>query len=161
MYTPFEQLSSQARIWIYQSSRPLTLQEQEAALRASKAFVAGWTSHGRSLQGSAVIRYHRFLILALEEKTHQLSCCIMDSAIDFLRELKDTLYIDLLDRTQLVLSQQGNTWMIPIAQAKEQLQQGALSADTYLFDNTITHKSALAEQWLVPVQDSWLVRSLH
>ena len=158
MYIPFEQLSDQARIWIYQANRSLTLQEQEAVLQASKTLVATWTSHERSLQGSAVVLHHRFLILALEKPAHQLSCCTMDSAINLLRKLKDTLHIDLLDRTQLVLSHQGNTWMVPIEQAKAQLQQRTISADTHLFDNTITHKAALDHKWLIPVQDSWLGR---
>ena len=160
MYIPFEQLSDQAHIWIYQANRLLTLEEQEAILQASKAFVATWTSHGRSLQGSTVVLHHRFLILALEKPAHQLSCCTMDSAINLLRKLKDTLHIDLLDRSQLVLSHQGNTWMVPIAQAKEQLQQRGISPDTYLFDNTITHKGALDHKWLIPVQDSWLGRHI-
>ena len=159
MYIPFEQLSDQARIWIYQA-RLLTLQEQEAVLQASKAFVAAWTSHGHPLQGSAVVLHQRFLILALEKSAHQLSCCTMDSAINLLRKLKDTLHIDLLDRTQLVLSHQGNTWMVPIAEVKKQLQQKAISPDTYLFDNTITHKAALDHKWLIPVQDSWLGQNI-
>lgn len=161
MYIPFEQLSGQARIWIYQASRPLTLQEQEAILQASKAFVAVWTSHERPLQGSAVVLHHRFLILAIEKPMHTLSCCTMDSVINLLRELQDTLHIDLLDRTQVVLSQQGNTWMVPVEQARAKVQQGAISADTYMFDNTITHKAALADKWLVPVQDSWLGKHTH
>ena len=156
MYTPFEQLSDQARIWIYQASRQLTLQEQEAILQASKAFLEAWTSHGRPLQCGAAVLHHRFFVLAIEKPTHELSCCTVDSAIDLLRELKDTLHIDLLARTQVVFSQGASTWMVPLDQAKEKVQQGAISADTCMFDNTITHKAALADKWLVPVQDSWL-----
>lgn len=71
MYIPFEQLSDQARIWIYQANRSLTLQEQEAVLQASKTLVATWTSHERPLQGSAHGQCHQFATQAQRYTTHR------------------------------------------------------------------------------------------
>jgi len=61
MYIPFDALSDQAHIWIYQAHRQLMPEEQEAILHKAKAFLAAWTSHGRPLQCGAKIFYDRLL----------------------------------------------------------------------------------------------------
>ena len=156
MYTSFNQLSGQAHIWIYQANRQLATEEIAAILQKSKAFLEAWTSHGRPLQCGAEVLHNRFLVFAIERSTQELSCCTVDSAIHFLRELKDTLQLDLLDRTNVVFKQGDAIFTVPLDQVKEKIQQGEILADMLMFDNTITHKAALADKWLVPAKDSWL-----
>lgn len=161
MYTSFSQLSDQAHIWIYQANRQLTNQEVETILQKSKTFLEAWNSHGRSLQCAAEVLYNRFLVLAVERSIQELSCCTVDSAIHFLHELKDTLQLDLLDRTNVVFKQGDTIFTAPLDQIKEKIRQGTILADTLMFDNTITHKAALADKWLVPVKNSWLGKYVY
>ena len=156
MYIAFDQLSDQAHLWIYQADCQLSQEQEKAILQKAQNFLEAWTSHGRPLQGSALMRYNRFLLLAIEKPAYDLSCCTIDSAVHFLHALKDSLHINFLDRTQVCFQQDDHMFTVPINQVNEKMQQGTITGDTLMFDNTITHKAALADQWLIPVKESWL-----
>ena len=67
MYIPFHQLPPQSRIWIYQSSRPLTEGEVEDLQPVLTQFITEWTSHGQRLQASAQVFHNQFLVIANDE----------------------------------------------------------------------------------------------
>jgi hypothetical protein len=158
MYIPFDQLSDQSPIWIYQADMELSDEQIHAIMQKTKSFLENWTSHGRALQASAEIHHRRFLILGIEKPTHDLSCCTVDSAIHFLREIKAALQVDFLKRNQMFFKKGEYIFTVPINQIKEQLVQGKITADMLMFDNTIMHKGGLVNKWLTPVQDSWLAK---
>lgn len=161
MYILFDQLSDQARVWIYQANRELIPEEQKTILQASRTFLKTWNSHGRPLQGSVVLLHSRFLILGLEKPVHKLSCCTLDSATHFMYELKDSLKIDLLARDLVIFKQGDSIVGMSLSQARQKVAQGEIAPETRIFDNTITHKGDLVDRWLVPVQDSWLGQSIR
>ena len=65
MYTPFENLPEESKIWIYQSNRKLTDDEVTAITTKCKEFVENWAAHGTSLEASFLIKYNRFIIFAV------------------------------------------------------------------------------------------------
>ena len=156
MYIPFEQLSDEARIWVYQANRSLVYEERAAMLQKTKSFLAQWASHGNPLQCSADILYDQYLILAVEESFQGATGCAVDASIQFIRSLEQEFQIDLLDRTVIAFRQDENNMIVPLGQLQEKIQQGIISADMLTFDNTITKKEALAHQWLIRARDSWL-----
>ena len=156
MYIPFEQLSAEARIWVYQASRPLEVGESEKILEETRAFLAPWASHGNPLQGSATILYNQFLVLAVEESFKGATGCAVDASVQFIRVLEQTFQIDLLDRTRIAFRQNGEQVLVPLSELKENIQQGSISADMLTFDNTVTKKADLEDKWLVLAKDSWL-----
>ena len=158
MYTPFNQLSDQARIWIYQANRPLRKEEATAMLQKTKIFLAQWSAHGNPLQGSAAIRYDHFLILAVEESTQSATGCAVDASMQLIRGLEQAFQVDFLARTNIAFRHGHDIWIVPIAQLKAKVQQGAILPNMLTFDNTITQKGALVDQWLVRAQDAWLGR---
>ena len=161
MYIPFSQLSDEARIWIYQANRPLTQEESKMMLQSAQEFLAQWASHGRPLQGSAEILYDQFLILAVEESFQGATGCAVDASVQFIRSLEQELQLSLMDRTHIAFRHDEANIIVPLGHIKEKIQQGDISADMLTFDNTITHKAALADKWLVRVGDSWLGRYFH
>ena len=167
MHVPFEQLSSKARLWIYQASRPLTGGEISTALQEGKVFLTQWASHGKPLQCGAVLEYDQFLILAVEERFQPASGCAVDASLQFVRGLGQKLGIDFLDRTQVAFKRhQGKAeerpvgevevLSFPLSQLKEKIAQGIVAPDMVTFDNTIATKGALDNSWQVRASDSWL-----
>ncbi|MEM9417178.1 MAG: hypothetical protein AAF963_02385 [Bacteroidota bacterium] len=156
MYIPFEQLSDEARIWIYQANRSLTQEEQASMLQKALSFLTQWVSHGNPLQSSAALLYDQFLILAVEESFQGATGCAVDASIQFIRSLEQEFKLVLLDRTQIAFRQGDSNVLVPLEQLQAQIQQGVITADTLTFDNSITRKVALDEQWLVRAQDAWL-----
>ncbi len=161
MYIPFNQLSNEARIWIYQANRPFAREEVKTMLQKTKTFLEGWASHGNPLQGSATMIHEQFLILAIEESFQSATGCAVDVSVQFIRELEQGFQVGLLDRTQIAFRKGSSTLVVPMSQIKEKIQQGIISAVTPIFDNTITQKAALASKWLVRARDSWLSKYFH
>ncbi|MEM9417390.1 MAG: hypothetical protein AAF963_03505 [Bacteroidota bacterium] len=156
MYIPFEQLSDEARIWIYQANRPLAYEERILMSQKTKDFLAQWTSHGNPKQCSANIFYDQFLILAVEESFQGATGCAVDASIQFIRSLEQELQVDLLDRTHIAFRQDECNVLVPLGQLKEKIQQEIISADMLTFDNTITKKAELIDKWLIGAKDAWL-----
>jgi hypothetical protein len=156
MYTPFDQLSDEARIWIYQASRPFEQEEKKAILQKAQAFLAQWASHGRPLQCSAEILYDQFIILAVEEKFQGVTGCAVDASVQFIRMLEQDFRVDLLNKTHISFRHNEANFMVSLSQLKEKIQQGTIEEDILTFDNTITTKKALANKWLIRAGASWL-----
>jgi len=158
MYIPFQELSDQASIWVYQADRQLSTADEKAILEQARIFLEIWSSHGRPLQASAEIRHGYFLILGIEKADFELTCCTADSAIQFLHTLKSSIGINFLNRSKIIL-QTGDTYLdISVPEVKEKLQIGAIPQETFTFDNTITQKQDLETRWLIPIKDAWFAK---
>lgn len=158
MYTPFQNLTDQASIWIYQADRQLDAATIQAILDRAKPFLDTWTSHGRPLLAGAEIRHTYFLILGIEKADFELSCCTTDSAIQFLHGLKEAMGIDFLDRKKVVIQSSNQYTAIPIQEIKEKLKTKSIPSDAYTFNNIINQKGDLATKWLIPVHQAWFAR---
>jgi hypothetical protein len=156
MYTPFDHLSNEARIWIYQANRSFGQEEKKAILKKSQVFLEQWASHGHPLQCSAAILYDQFLILAVEEIFQSVTGCAVDASVQFIRELEQTFQVDLLDKTHVSFRHGEANFSIPLSQLKDEIQQGTIAKETLTFDNTITKKKELADKWLIRTEASWL-----
>jgi hypothetical protein len=151
MYKPFHELSGQATIWIYQSSREMTGFEHHWILEALTHFATTWSSHGRPLEAGVEIRHGYFLILGVEKTDFELSCCTTDRLMYLLKEVKDVLGIDFLERGKLLVQTDDQRFLLSIGQAKERWQSGSLGKDSYVFDPTLSYKDELETRWRVPL----------
>lgn len=156
MYISFDQLSDSARIWVYQSNRSLTPDEQTTMRQKAQLFLEAWASHGHPLKSSADIRYDQFLILAVEESFQGATGCAVDASIQFIRELEQAFQITLMDRTQAAFRKGSAILTVPMHQLSTQVQTGTIAPDTLTFDNTVTRKGELATKWQVRAQEAWL-----
>ena len=95
MFVKFENLPSHSRVWIYQSNRKFTTQEVEFITEKAILFTNQWTKHGSDLQGSFVIKYNQFLILAVDEGFNNVSGCSIDSSVRFVKELETQWEVSL------------------------------------------------------------------
>ena len=87
-----------ARVWVYQSSRPLASEEISAVEQALGVFVRQWTSHNTRLHAAGEVRHARFIILAVDESQSGASGCSIDKSVAFMKSLQASLGIDLFDR---------------------------------------------------------------
>lgn len=158
MYLPFEQLSDEARVWVYQANRLFEQQELAEVMGKAQTFLTDWASHGNPLQGSATILHNQFLIIAVEESFQGATGCAVDASIQFIRELEESMQLSMLDRTQVAFQQDGENIVVPLAQLPTRIRQGTINAEMLTFDNTITKKQDLATKWLIRAEDAWFGR---
>ncbi len=158
MYVEFNQLPAQARVWIYQASRPLTEAELAAVKPALNQFSIAWTSHGRNLHAAAEFRHQQFLVIGLDEGVAGASGCSIDASVRFVAQLEEQLGMELLEKSRLAFLQDGAVRLLTRGELKAAVAAGTIGPDTLYFDNTLATKDELDTQWPRPAGQTWLAR---
>jgi len=156
MYVAFDHLPPQARVWIYQASRPLAETEIMSLLPRLAAFAEEWTSHGRQLAASAQFLHRQFLVIGLDEAVAGASGCSIDASVRFVQELEQRLGVTLLEKSRMAFLSNGELRLLTRRELREAIAAGQVQAHTLYFNNTLTTKAQLDDQWPAPAGQTWL-----
>lgn len=157
MNVEFADLSEDARIWIYPSSRKF-YQDEISKLRLKvDSFLSSWFANENKVAYS--IQYNRFLVFGVESKEPLLTSEI-DQLVSFIFELQTTFEIELLDRMNVCFKQGEFVQYKELKDFQKLIKQKAVSKKTIVFDNLIETKADFDEYWEVPITDSWYNRFL-
>ncbi|MEP2669952.1 MAG: hypothetical protein ABJH04_13195 [Cyclobacteriaceae bacterium] len=160
MFIPFNEISNQARVWVYQTSREINASEAEEINEVLNAFCSQWQAHGAPLKTSFDIAFNHFIILAVDENSGGASGCSIDGSVRILKDLGAKLNIDFFDRTQVAFLLNNKVSLFPMTKLKELFAEGTLNASTSTFNNLVATKEEYLRNWKVEVGDSWLARYL-
>lgn len=105
MYIPFENLPLESRIWIYQSNRKFSDEEIVDIEKDLQLFLENWTAHGSHLESSYLIKYNRFIIIAVNQDAQQATGCSIDASVEFIQKLEQKYNVDLLDKMNVSFKQ--------------------------------------------------------
>ena len=158
MFVAFNELPPEARVWIYQASRPFFAAELAAALPELVRFADDWTSHGRAVRASAEIRHQQFLIIGLDEAVAGASGCSIDASVRLVAQLEQFFGLELLDKSALAFLQAGAVQLLKRSNLKAAIAAGTVTSETFYFDNTVATKEALEREWPRPAAATWLAR---
>ena len=160
MFVKFENLPSHSRVWVYQSDRKFTTQELALISEKAIVFVNQWTKHGSDLQGSFVVKYNQFLILAVDEGFNNVSGCSIDSSVHFVQEIEKALGVDMTNKMNISFKDGEHINSVKMTVFKEFVLAHKITSETIVFNNMITNKQELETHWEVPLLDSWHKRFL-
>jgi hypothetical protein len=160
MFVKFENLPSHSRVWIYQSNRKFTTQEVEFITEKAILFTNQWTKHGSDLQGSFVIKYNQFLILAVDEGFNNVSGCSIDSSVRFVKELEKFMGVDMMNKMNISFKDDDHINIVTMSDFKEFIKSNKITSETIVFNNMISTKEELETQWEVSLNNSWHKRFL-
>ena len=160
MFVDFDKMARDSRVWLYQSDRDLTAEEQNYILEQTEKFLNTWVAHGTNLNSSVKIFYKRFLVILVDEKFASVSGCSIDSSVRFVKALETELNVNFFDRTKVAFLDDGNVFLESLNKIKNRISEGIISGDAITFNNQITNKEELEESWMVPASEAWLSRYL-
>jgi len=146
------------RIWIYQSDRSLTDTESKHILAKLEGFTSQWRAHGKSLAAKAEIRYHRFMIIMVDDRVAPPTGCSIDKSVHLLKEIEQELGITLFDRMQIAYRDYEGIRVVAREEFEKLLAHGDVTDETIVFNNLITSYPELETHWEVPMKDSWHAR---
>jgi hypothetical protein len=152
--------SKDSRVWIYQTSRLLSLSEALEAEELINKFCAEWQSHGADVSAYGTLFFGQFLVLMADETRAGVSGCSTDSSVRFVKELGQKFNLDFFDRTNLAFVVKDKIQLLPINQLAYAFENGFINADTLYFNNTVLNKEQLENNWIIPLKNSWLARRL-
>ncbi len=148
--------SPSSRVWIYQSSRPFSAQEETEINEQLHNFYIQWQSHGHAVKGWAKLVFQQFVVVMADENYSGVSGCSTDGMVRVIKSFERQYQVDLFDRLTITFLVEGKPQPLPMQQVKYALEKGYIETDTLLFNNTVDCKEKLETAWLVPLNKSWL-----
>ncbi len=160
MLIPFNHISGQARVWVYQASRELRKEELDIITEQTPAFIQSWTAHNQQLDASFIVMENLFLVLAVDESKTEASGCSIDKSVHFIKALESKLGLSFTDRSKLVIKKNGKIEMVPFTEFKKHMKSGTIDAEIELFNTLAKTKTELIEKWVMSVEESPYARFL-
>lgn len=153
-------LSDQSRVWVYQADREMTDEEINLIELNMQRFVEQWAAHGKELFAGFSIVAPYFLIIAVDDTKIPPSGCSIDASVHFIQDLQKELNIDFFNRLNVVYVEREEIQMAPVGELVEKIKAGAVSSDIHIYQNLVDHKSDLENNWLIPLNRSWVAQQL-
>lgn len=146
----------ESRVWIFQSNRPFNEQEGLEINEQLLQFYSQWKSHGADVKGWAGLIYQCFVVVLADESINAVGGCSTDGLFRVIKSFERQYQVDFFDRMRLTFLVKEKAEQLPMQQVKYALQQGFLETDTPLFNNLVDTKAKLVNEWMVPLNKSWL-----
>lgn len=150
-----------SRVWIYQSDRSFTEQEQIEVDDLLKQFTDSWTSHGTKVKGFGKLFFKMFIVLIADETASEVSGCSTDSSVRIIKDIEKKYNAALFNRQNLAFYTGGNIIHIQLSQLNEAISSNLINSETYYFNNVVLSKKELEEKWIVPLKNSWLQKKVQ
>ncbi|MEJ7912011.1 MAG: hypothetical protein WKF70_02565 [Chitinophagaceae bacterium] len=155
-----QDFASESRVWIYQSSRLLSISEALGVEDALVTFCNSWRSHGNSVKAHGNLFFGQFIVLLADETGAGVSGCSTDSSVQFVKTLGEKLGVDFFNRTTLAFLVKDKIQVLPLSQLSYAFENGFIDAETKYFNNLVGTREDLINNWIIPVRSSWLASKL-
>lgn len=160
MLVDFNTLPEDSRVWIYQANRSFTDKEIEEIESKLDVFLTNWAAHGSDLQAGYVIKYKRFIVIALNQNLNSATGCSIDASVQFIQQLEKEYNVDLLDKMNVSYKQGDFIAYKTLVDFKKMAKDKAVSKNTIVFNNLVNTIMEFNESWEVPASESWHSRFL-
>jgi len=160
MLVSFDSLEGTSRIWIYQSNRSFSNNEVEKISNKIEHFISNWKRHGDDLKASYLIKYNQFIIIAVDEDYNDISGCSIDASVNLMKQMEKEFELDLTNKLNVSFRDQSNINIVTLTDFQNYAKQQKITSDTVVFNNMISTKKDLIENWEVTADKSWHKRFL-
>ena len=153
---PFQQLPSDARLWIFAAERPLAVDECRRVLAETDAFIEAWSAHGVPLVAGRELRHNQFVLVGVDERAAGVSGCSVDALVRRMQRLEEALGVELVNNSPVLYREGDTIHRVSRDRFSELAASGTVGPNTRVFDNTLTRVGDLeAGKWEVKAVDSW------
>lgn len=160
MLVDFNTLPENSRVWIYQANRSFSDKEIEEIESKLDVFLTNWAAHGIDLQAGYIIKYKRFIVIALNQNLNSATGCSIDASVQFIQQLEKEYNVDLLDKMNVSYKQGDFIAYKTLVDFKKMAKDKAVSKNTIVFNNLVNTIMEFNESWEVPASESWHSRFL-
>ncbi|MXY07156.1 MAG: hypothetical protein F4183_01240 [Rhodothermaceae bacterium] len=147
-------LSDEASLWVI----PLDGDESglQGLLTRIQQFIEQWVSHGRTVQGAAVLEANRFLLVAGEVSGGTISGCGIDALMHAIKEASTVEHCRLLSSMLIYYrSESGQVNFVSRGNFRKMVSEGLINSTTKVFNPGIYTVGALrAKEFELPLADS-------
>ncbi|MEP6466235.1 MAG: hypothetical protein ABJB05_08000 [Parafilimonas sp.] len=145
-----------SRVWIYQANRLFTISEALHIEDILSELVVNWKAHGAPVKGYANLFFGQFIILMADENATGVSGCSIDSSVRIIQQIEKQFNVEMFNWQNLGFIVEDKVQVIPRQQFNYALENNFITAETLFFNNVVTTKKELEENWIIPINESWL-----
>jgi len=156
----FSDMNPLSRVWVFQSDRVLSAQEQDLISSKVSAFIKEWATHGTPLHASFEIKNNCSVIVAVDESIQSASGCSISSITSLFESLGEVLNLSFFDRFSIAYLSHNKVEVTTVKEFKEFISTGLVDEDTIVYNNLIALKEDLSTKWELPLKESWQKRYL-
>lgn len=152
----FETFSPDTKVWIYQASRELTVEEHTVLMGSLSHFCRDWTAHNNQLKADFDLLYDRFITLVVDESHNTATGCSIDKSVRLLKELGEKFELDFFDKMQIAYMIDYEFQISHFNDLKNLYKKGAIDDETLFFDTNIQTLGDY-ENFVKPLKNHWLL----
>lgn len=160
MIVDFNTIPNYCKLWVFPSSRKFYPQEIADLQQRIEAFLTNWTNEGNPIECSYSLKYDRFIVITANDAEISLTLKAHDDLTAFILGLEAIYNIVLLDKINVCYKQGAFVQYKDLIAFKKMMKNNGVSKKTTVFDNMITTKEELENDWEINIMDSWLGRLL-
>jgi hypothetical protein len=152
----YETLSSNSKVWVYQSNKPFS--EAEAAQVKAKIadFVQRWASHNNQLKAYGDLFNDRFIVLMVDESAAGASGCSIDESVRFVQGIEKNYNADMFDRLNFTYrTAEGNIKSAHKEEFVELYKMGIITDETVVFNTLVSTKAEFDSSFETKLSESW------
>lgn len=154
---PFDTLPANARVWVFASDRPLERDESRLLLTEVDGYLEQWKAHGTPLRSAREWRDNRFLAIGVDPSAEQASGCSIDALFRRLQDAERRLATSLVAGGRIFYRDAaGRPRMVLRSELPALAQIGEMTAETRVFDTTVTDARAWRERFERPARETWV-----
>ena len=152
----FDQISSQARLWIFAAERSLSEGERVRIVEEVDAFLEQWVAHDVPLTSASELRYKQFIFVAVDERDAGASGCSVDALVRRMKTLQAELGVELLNHSPVLYREGAGISRVSRECFSDLVGAGKVNHDTVVFDNTVSTVGSVRQgRWELPAIESW------
>ena len=155
MRIPFNSLPPQSKIWIYQSDKAFTEAQILEIANLIEPFIEQWQRHDANLNASYIIKYNRFIIIAVDEHD-EVSGCSVDASVHLIQKIEQKFGVNLTDKLKVAYKEGDTIALNTLADFKKQIALSNITPETIVFNNIVNTVATLKTDWEIPIKQSWL-----
>jgi hypothetical protein len=160
MFADFKSLSPSSRIWIYQSDKKISQQQENLISRFLKDYCETWVAHGQPLKASFEIRHSHFIVIVADESFNATSGCSVDDSVRAVKEIERQTGLQFFNRNLIPFMDGERVFLVDLATLKQKYAEGIWNEQTLTLSNQIATKGQLESDWILPAGNTWLKRYL-
>jgi hypothetical protein len=145
-----------ARVWIFPLAHPLSSAQLGVLTGALNVFLGEWNAHGAAVDGAYFVSHSRFLVVAADPNSAQVSGCSIDSLFKLVHSTLEKLQLEMADLSDVYYLDGRDVQQVSRAEFKQLASDGVVTPATQVFDTSIqTVAEFRANKWVVKRSDSW------
>ncbi len=150
-----------ARVWVYASNKPIAPLVCEQIKAEAKHFATEWISHNNPVKADADVLYNSFVVFMVDESYNEVGGCSIDKSTQFIKAIEQKFDLNFFDRLKVqVLFENDSVASYNKLELQNLINEGKINEEIKVFNNVVTSKEDFDNQWIIPLKNLWINKSL-